>query len=108
MKAYSNWPTFPQVYVKGELLGGCDIVLQMQVCQVTLFSKCERSWQPMCVQSYMSSGKKEEVEAGVRIVHLVVGCDCQCRCEEHSTSYITPMSNVFSCLPLWPIMLLFF
>jgi len=30
MKAYSNWPTFPQLYVKGELLGGCDIVLQMQ------------------------------------------------------------------------------
>ncbi|KAF5827260.1 thioredoxin-like protein [Dunaliella salina] len=30
MKAYGNWPTFPQLYVKGELLGGCDIVLQMQ------------------------------------------------------------------------------
>lgn len=29
LKAYSNWPTFPQLYVKGELLGGCDIVLQM-------------------------------------------------------------------------------
>eukprot|EP00983_Pelagomonas_calceolata_P112137 1159854-Pelagomonas_calceolata.AAC.7 len=31
MKVYSNWPTFPQLYVKGELMGGCDIVLQMQV-----------------------------------------------------------------------------
>ena len=29
LKAQSNWPTFPQLYVKGELLGGCDIALQM-------------------------------------------------------------------------------
>lgn len=25
----SNWPTFPQVFVNGELVGGCDIVLEM-------------------------------------------------------------------------------
>lgn len=29
LKAYSNWPTFPQLYYKGELIGGCDIVLEM-------------------------------------------------------------------------------
>ena len=29
MKTYSNWPTFPQVYVGGELLGGCDIIMQL-------------------------------------------------------------------------------
>ncbi|CAI7930084.1 unnamed protein product, partial [Closterium sp. NIES-54] len=29
LKVYSDWPTFPQVYCKGELVGGCDIVLQM-------------------------------------------------------------------------------
>lgn len=29
LKQYSNWPTFPQVFVKGELLGGCDIVSDM-------------------------------------------------------------------------------
>ncbi len=29
LKVYSNWPTFPQLYVKGELVGGCDIVLEM-------------------------------------------------------------------------------
>ncbi len=29
LKAYSNWPTFPQLYVKGELVGGCDIVIEM-------------------------------------------------------------------------------
>ena len=26
---YSNWPTIPQLYVKGELVGGCDIVREM-------------------------------------------------------------------------------
>ncbi|GJN19795.1 hypothetical protein PR202_gb07104 [Eleusine coracana subsp. coracana] len=29
MKKFSNWPTFPQLYCKGELLGGCDIVIAM-------------------------------------------------------------------------------
>lgn len=29
LKAYSNWPTFPQLYVKGELVGGCDIIVEM-------------------------------------------------------------------------------
>lgn len=29
LKVYSNWPTFPQLYVKGELIGGCDIVIEM-------------------------------------------------------------------------------
>lgn len=26
---YGNWPTFPQLWVKGELIGGCDIVTEM-------------------------------------------------------------------------------
>jgi len=29
IKAYSNWPTVPQRYVKGEFVGGCDIVREM-------------------------------------------------------------------------------
>jgi len=29
LKRISNWPTYPQLYVKGELLGGCDITLEM-------------------------------------------------------------------------------
>src|SRR5262249_35742392 len=27
---YSDWPTFPQLFIKGELVGGCDIVREMQ------------------------------------------------------------------------------
>jgi glutaredoxin-related protein len=29
LKTYSNWPTYPQFYVKGELIGGLDIVKEM-------------------------------------------------------------------------------
>ena len=29
VKDYSNWPTIPQLYVKGEFVGGCDIVREM-------------------------------------------------------------------------------
>ena len=29
LKDYSNWPTFPQLYVKGKLVGGCDIVTSL-------------------------------------------------------------------------------
>jgi monothiol glutaredoxin len=29
LKAYSNWPTFPQLYVGGELIGGCDIAVEL-------------------------------------------------------------------------------
>ncbi len=26
---FANWPTFPQIYIKGELIGGCDITLEL-------------------------------------------------------------------------------
>lgn len=29
IKDYSNWPTIPQLYVKGQFIGGCDIVREM-------------------------------------------------------------------------------
>ncbi len=29
IKAYSDWPTIPQLYIKGEFIGGCDIVREM-------------------------------------------------------------------------------
>ncbi|KAJ3095394.1 monothiol glutaredoxin grx5 [Phlyctochytrium planicorne] len=29
IKEYSSWPTIPQVYVKGEFVGGCDIMMSM-------------------------------------------------------------------------------
>jgi monothiol glutaredoxin len=29
VKQYANWPTIPQLYVKGEFVGGCDIIVEM-------------------------------------------------------------------------------
>ena len=29
IKQYSNWPTIPQLYIKGEFVGGCDIIREM-------------------------------------------------------------------------------
>jgi monothiol glutaredoxin len=29
IKAYANWPTIPQLYVGGEFVGGCDIIMEM-------------------------------------------------------------------------------
>ena len=31
IKEYSDWPTIPQLYVKGEFVGGCDIVTEMTI-----------------------------------------------------------------------------
>ncbi|EEF43264.1 monothiol glutaredoxin-S17 [Ricinus communis] len=30
LKVFSNWPTFPQLYYKGELIGGCDIIMELK------------------------------------------------------------------------------
>ncbi|MFK7873487.1 MAG: Grx4 family monothiol glutaredoxin [Oligoflexales bacterium] len=29
IKSFSNWPTIPQLYVKGEFIGGCDIIMEL-------------------------------------------------------------------------------
>lgn len=29
LKVFSNWPTFPQLYINGELIGGCDIMMDL-------------------------------------------------------------------------------
>ncbi|MEK7839770.1 MAG: Grx4 family monothiol glutaredoxin [Pseudomonadota bacterium] len=29
LKEFSNWPTFPQLYIRGELVGGCDIMVEL-------------------------------------------------------------------------------
>ncbi|CAM4448171.1 MAG: Glutaredoxin 4 [Legionellaceae bacterium] len=29
LPTYANWPTFPQLYIQGELIGGCDIMMEL-------------------------------------------------------------------------------
>jgi len=43
LKEYSQWPTYPQLYVKGELLGGCDVILEMQQDGKGLIPTCLRT-----------------------------------------------------------------
>ena len=47
LPAYANWPTFPQLWVEGELVGGCDIVTEMyQSGELkTLDRRCSRAGQ---------------------------------------------------------------
>jgi monothiol glutaredoxin len=39
---YANWPTFPQIYINQELVGGCDIVVQMSESG-DLKTQCEQA-----------------------------------------------------------------
>ena len=43
IKIYSDWPTIPQLYIKGEFVGGCDIITEMPLSGEldTLFSEKE-------------------------------------------------------------------
>ena len=43
IKDYSDWPTIPQLYVKGEFVGGCDIITEMTMSGEldTMFDKNE-------------------------------------------------------------------
>ncbi|HHC73265.1 MAG TPA: Grx4 family monothiol glutaredoxin [Thiotrichales bacterium] len=47
---FANWPTFPQIYINGELIGGCDITVEM-------FQKGELQ---KVVQEAVEKAKKEE------------------------------------------------
>ncbi len=44
LKEYSNWPTYPQLYINGELVGGCDIVIDLYKKGelVTMLASCRR------------------------------------------------------------------
>ena len=44
VKDFSNWPTIPQLYVKGELVGGCDIVREMHQSASSRLSCKTRAW----------------------------------------------------------------
>ena len=47
LPSFSNWPTFPQVFINGELIGGCDIILEMfQKGELqTLIDTAVKNWQ---------------------------------------------------------------
>jgi monothiol glutaredoxin len=51
---YANWPTFPQIYINGELIGGSDIALEM----------LEKGELQTLVKEAVAKGKKADTEEG--------------------------------------------
>ena len=52
IKQFSNWPTIPQLYVKGEFVGGCDIIREMAESG-ELQKMFEEKMYPKCVLPYV-------------------------------------------------------
>ena len=44
LKSYSNWPTYPQVYVNGELIGGLDIIKELKEAGELLSTLKGEAW----------------------------------------------------------------
>ena len=79
IKAYSSWPTIPQLYVKGEFVGGCDIIQEMfgsGELQETLGIQIDPSARPeIRVSNEAATALKQAVEntgGDGRELHLTV------------------------------------
>lgn len=59
VKVYSNWPTIPQVFINGEFVGGCDILLQMHQSG-DLIEELQKAG---IKSALIEEGKKEDGEA---------------------------------------------
>ncbi|MBD8893320.1 Grx4 family monothiol glutaredoxin [Roseibium litorale] len=57
IKAFSNWPTIPQLYIKGEFVGGCDIVREMAQSGELTGLLSERSVSPAVSETDPSAAK---------------------------------------------------
>ena len=51
LKKFSNWPTYPQVYVKGDLVGGLDIIKELQESD-DLISTLKGEWKKLSTHSW--------------------------------------------------------
>nr|CAI5862544.1 unnamed protein product [Callosobruchus analis] len=59
IKDFSNWPTIPQVFINGEFIGGCDIMLQMHQSG-DLIEELEKAG----IKSALSEKEKQDKEKG--------------------------------------------
>ncbi len=53
LPGYADWPTFPQLWVDGELVGGCDIIMEMYQ---------QGELQPLISESAAKNGNSEQTE----------------------------------------------
>ena len=80
IKAFSNWPTLPQLYVKGELLGGSDIIRQMygsgELHQLFGLPEPERSVPNITITDKALDVIKQHVaDVEDQVLHLEIGPD---------------------------------
>lgn len=80
IKTYGDWPTIPQLYVKGELVGGCDIVKQMYASGElhTLFGQPapDRTPPDITVTDNAADAINQGMnDAGDMVLHLEIGAD---------------------------------
>ena len=61
----ANWPTFPQLWVEGELVGGCDIVMEM---------RAEPDWAAKITQDFQLFGVDKIDAAGITVAGRTHGC----------------------------------
>jgi len=68
IKEYSSWPTIPQVYLKGDFLGGCDIMLS----SMYLYLQSTETWKGDTYLHFLhtvhQSGELEEMFLGAGVV----------------------------------------
>ena len=86
VKEYANWPTIPQLYVKGEFVGGCDIVREMfqsgelssvlTDAGVPLKSHRRRLMRSTDVASQSSRGARPLVPGAWRRALAAISCAC--------------------------------
>lgn len=81
IKIYSEWPTIPQLYVEGKLIGGCDIVREMhasgELAEVLGAPKPAEAAPPtIAVTEAAARAFRDAVEgAGDEVLHLSIGAD---------------------------------
>jgi monothiol glutaredoxin len=86
MKEFSSWPTFPQLYVKGEFVGGCDIVkelfasgeLQKVLSGAGLEPKALKTPKVTISASAVAAFKEAAADAGDEVLRLEIDADFNC------------------------------
>lgn len=83
LKEYSEWPTYPQLYVKGELLGGCDIVLQMRdqgSLKAAIDEALEGPWAPRKITELSTKERINKLLHDHKVLLFMKGTPAAPRC----------------------------
>ena len=97
VQGFTQWPTYPQLLVKGELLGGCDIVLEMQQDGSLKTAVQEALGAGLDAQSALQQRIKQLLDSSpVMLFMKVTSHLClplSCTCMQGSTQYTLGSQN---------------